>query len=144
MAVYVKGYNSYGTILKELKNNQYEVQIGIATVKVNKEDLQLSENKDVFIKTKEKKEITLKKSVTSKLDLRGCRYEEASELIDRFLDDALYGGLNSVTIIHGFGTGTIRKLVHEKLKNNKEVEEYHYGGIGEGGQGATIVNFKTK
>lgn len=144
MAVYVKGYNSYGTVLKELKNNQYEVQIGIATVKVNKEDLQLSENKDVFIKTKEKKEITLKKSVTSKLDLRGCRYEEASELIDRFLDDALYGGLNSVTIIHGFGTGTIRKLVHEKLKNNKEVEEYHYGGIGEGGQGATIVNFKTK
>lgn len=144
MSVYVKGYNSYGSILKELKNNQYEVQIGIATVKVNKEDLQLSENKDVFIKTKDKKEITLKKSVTSKLDLRGCRYEEASELIDRFLDDALYGGLNSVTIIHGFGTGTIRKLVQEKLKNNKEVEEYHYGGIGEGGQGATIVNFKTK
>ena len=50
--------------------------------------------------------------------------------------------LKSVTIIHGFGTGTIRKLVHSKLDRNKFVEEYHYGGQGEGGQGATIVNFK--
>lgn len=144
MSVFIKGYNSYGTIIKILKNNQYEVQVGIASLKVNKEDLRVSEVKENNYKIKDKKEVSLKKNISSKLDLRGCRYEEASDLIDRFIDDAIYGGLNSVTIIHGFGTGTIRKLVQEKLKNNKDVEEYHYGGAGEGGQGATIVNFKTK
>ena len=45
MQVFVKGYNSYGTVLKELKNNLYEIQIGIATVKVNKEDLVKDNNK---------------------------------------------------------------------------------------------------
>ena len=144
MSVFVKGYNSYGTITKELKNDQYEVQMGIVTVKVNKEDLRISDFKQNIIKTNERKEVSIKKNVSSKLDLRGCRYEEANEMIDRFIDDAIYGGLNSVTIIHGFGTGTIRKLVQDKLKNNKDVEEYHYGGAGEGGQGATIVNFKNK
>ncbi len=72
----------------------------------------------------------------------GCRYEEAEELIDKFLDDAIYANLKSVTIIHGFGTGTIRKLVHSKLDKCKFVDEYRYGGQGEGGQGVTIVNFK--
>lgn len=142
MTVYVKGYNSYGKIFKILKNDYYEVQMGIATVKVHKEDLQISEEKLEKNIKYEPKTINIKKSVSSKLDLRGCRYEEASDLIDKFLDDALYGGLYSVTIIHGFGTGTIRKLVHEKLKMNKYVEDFHYGGQGEGGQGATIVNLK--
>ncbi len=142
MQVFVKGYNSYGKIVKTMKNDYYEVQMGIATVKVHKEDLQISETKVEKEVKYESKVINLKKSISSKLDLRGCRYEEANDLIEKFLDDALYGGLQSVTIIHGFGTGTIRKLVHEKLKKNKYVEEYHYGGQGEGGQGATIVNLK--
>ena len=144
--MFVKGYNSYGTVVKELKNDKYEIQIGIATVQVLKEDL--VKDKD---NTKQSKKIssssnnqtvTTKKDVSSKLDLRGERYEDASDLIDKFLDDAIYANLQSVTIIHGFGTGTIRKLVHDKLKKNKYVSEYHYGGQGEGGQGATIVNFK--
>ena len=54
---------------------------------------------------------------------------------DKIIDTTYYQG-------DGFGTGTIRKLVHSKLDRNKFVEEYHYGGQGEGGQGATIVNFK--
>ena len=147
MSVFVKGYNSYGTVIKELKNDKYEVQIGIASVKVNKEDLQKDNNPKI---NNNKKTITpnnntvinIKKNVSSKLDLRGLRYEEAEDLIDKFLDDAIYANLKSVTIIHGFGTGTIRKLVHSKLDRNKFVDEYHYGGQGEGGQGATIVNFK--
>ena len=146
MSVFVKGYNSYGTIIKELKNDKYEVQIGIASVKVGKEDLQKDNNPKInnknTIKPNNNTVINIKKNVSSKLDLRGLRYEEAEDLIDKFLDDAIYAGLQSVTIIHGFGTGTIRKLVHSKLDRNKYVSEYHYGGQGEGGQGATIVNFK--
>jgi len=147
MSVFVKGYNSYGTVIKELKNDKFEVQIGIASVKVNKEDLQKDNNPKInnnkkIITQNNNTVINIKKNVSSKLDLRGLRYEEANDLIDKFIDDAIYANLKSVTIIHGFGTGTIRKLVHSKLDKNKYVEEYHYGGQGEGGQGATIVNFK--
>lgn len=147
MSVYVKGYNSYGTVVKELKNDKYEVQIGIATVKVPKEDLMKDNNPKVNnikknVTSNSNQTVNIKKNVSSKLDLRGLRYEEAEDLIDKFIDDAIYANLKSVTIIHGFGTGTIRKLVHSKLDRNKFVEEYHYGGQGEGGQGATIVNFK--
>ena len=102
----------------------------------------ISFNNKNIIKPNNNTVINIKKNVSSKLDLRGLRYEEAEDLIDKFLDDAIYAGLQSVTIIHGFGTGTIRKLVHSKLDRNKFVSNYHYGGQGEGGQGATIVNFK--
>lgn len=145
MSVYVKGYNSYGTVVKILKNGKYEVQIGIATVTVLKEDLVKDNNKHVDTKPVFKSShttVNVKKNVSSKLDLRGMRYEEASDAIDKFIDDAIYANIDSVTIIHGFGTGIIRKLVQEKLKNCKYVSEFHYGGQGEGGQGATIVNFK--
>ena len=146
MSVYVKGYNSYGTVIKELKNDKYEVQIGIVSVKVAKEDLQKDNNPKInnkkSLSSNNNTVVSIKKNVSSKLDLRGLRYEEAEDVIDKFIDDAIYANLKSVTIIHGFGTGTIRKLVHQKLDRNKFVEEYHYGGQGEGGQGATIVNFK--
>lgn len=151
MSVFVKGYNSYGTILKKLNNDKYEIQIGIATVKVLKEDLVKDNNNNNnnytnILNNKVYKQsntqVNVKKSVSTKLDLRGLRYEEATDLIDKFIDDALYANIKSVTIIHGYGTGTIRKLVHSKLDRCKFVDEYHYGGQGEGGQGATIVNFK--
>ena len=86
--------------------------------------------------------IEIKKNVSSTLDLRGERYESASDKIDKFLDDAIYANLSIVSIIHGFGTGVIRKLVHDKLKNNKNIISYRYGGSGEGGQGVTIVTLK--
>lgn len=144
MSVFVKGYNSYGTVLKELKNNKFEVQIGIASVTVSKEDLVKDKENKVNNKQIKQQQVTvgIKKNVSSKLDLRGYRYEEAEDAIDKFLDDAIYANIKSVSIIHGFGTGTIRKLVHSKLDKNKYIEEYHYGGQGEGGQGVTIVNFK--
>ena len=144
MSVFVKGYNSYGTVIKELKNNKYEVQIGIASVTVAKEDLVKDKENKVNNKQIKQQQVTvgIKKNVSSKLDLRGFRYEEAEDAIDKFLDDAIYANIKSVSIIHGFGTGTIRKLVHAKLDKNKYIEEYHYGGQGEGGQGVTIVNFK--
>ena len=144
MSVFVKGYNTYGTVLKELKNNKYEIQMGLASVTVPKEDLVKDNENKVNNKIMKQQPInvSIKKNVSSKLDLRGFRYEEAEEAIDKFLDDAIYANIKSVSIIHGFGTGTIRKLVHNKLDRNKYIEEYHYGGQGEGGQGVTIVNFK--
>ena len=76
------------------------------------------------------------------LDLRGQRYEEALINLEKFIDDAIYGSLHQVTIIHGFGTGVIRELVINYLKNSNFVESFRFGGANEGGQGVTVVTLK--
>ena len=76
------------------------------------------------------------------LDLRGKRYEEVKDLMDSYIDQAILGNLESVSIIHGFGTGAIRKAVWEYLKNCPYVKSYRYGQEGEGLNGVTVVKLK--
>ena len=76
------------------------------------------------------------------LDLRGKRYDEVKRLMDDYLDQAILGNLEQVTIIHGFGTGAVRNAVQEYLKNSPIVKKYRYGGEGEGLNGVTIVYLK--
>lgn len=144
--VFVQSYGCNGTVLKVLKNDKYSVQIGNATITIDKNNLKklVNNNQNKTLVSSKKANITLpKKSVKMSLDLRGMRYEDAHIEIDKYLDDAIYAGLNQVSIIHGFGTGVIRELVQKTLKNNKNVESFRYGGNGEGGQGVTVVTFKS-
>ncbi len=145
--VLISSYNTSGTVTKILKNDMFEVNAGIMTLKVKADELKLVKTdfnvKQYDVRNKQERTINLKKSVSSKLDLRGLRYEEAKEELDKYLDDAIYASLQIVTIIHGFGTGTIRKLVHNVLNSNPNVLEYRYGGEKEGGLGATVVTFKS-
>ena len=76
------------------------------------------------------------------LDLRGRRYEEVNYLMDQYLDQAILGNLECVTIIHGFGTGVIRNAVQNYLKNCSYVKSYRYGKEGEGLNGVTVVYLK--
>ena len=141
--VFVKSYECYGKVIKDLGNDKYNVSIGNATMKLSKSDLRLTKvDSEIDVKTKPASTFIPRKQVSLKLDLRGMRYEEAKDKIDAYLDEAMYSGLHQVTIIHGFGTGTVRKLVQERLKENKNVASFRYGQDGEGGQGATIVEFK--
>ena len=141
--VYVKSYECYGKVIKDLGNDKYNISIGNATMKLAKSDLRLTKiDSEIDVKTKPTSTFIPRKQVSLKLDLRGMRYEEAKDKIDAYLDEAMYAGLHQVTIIHGFGTGTVRKLVQERLKENKNVASFRYGRDGEGGQGATIVEFK--
>lgn len=138
--VYIKTYETYGKVIKKLKNNKFEVQMGNLTVNVDKKHL-----KPVHIEEKIPRstgKIVLKKHVSSRLDLHGLRYEDAKLKLEKFLDDAIIGNLHEVTIIHGFGTGVIRKLVHDTLREHKDVVDFRYGGAGEGGQGVTIATLK--
>jgi DNA mismatch repair protein MutS2 len=76
------------------------------------------------------------------LDLRGKRYEEAMNLLDKYIDDLLLVGMKQASIIHGFGTGVIRELVQSFVKNNKNILSYRYGGENEGGFGVTVITLK--
>ncbi len=140
--VYIKTYQKYGTINK-IKGEKYFVNIGQFQMDFKRSELQLSA-KPV---EKPKKETKLSgynpaSHASLSLDLRGKRYEEVKTLMDDYIDQAIYGNLQQVSIIHGFGTGAIRKAVQEYLKTCPYVKSYRYGGEGEGLNGVTIVYLK--
>lgn len=143
-SVYVERFGAYGIILNVKKNNKFEVQIGNATVTVDKKELRHAEEKDVKkpLEPRASRSVTVKKDISMNLDLRGKRYEEAKIDLEKFLDDALYGSLTQVNIIHGYGTGVIREMVHDFLKKCQFVESFRFGGANEGGRGVTVVNLK--
>jgi DNA mismatch repair protein MutS2 len=81
------------------------------------------------------------RSVASSLDLRGARVEEALDALNRYLDDAGLAGLDKVLIIHGMGTGAVRDAVRAMASSHPLVKSMRPGTRGEGGDGATIVEF---
>lgn len=141
--VYITLYDQYGTISRILKDNQYEVSIGNMSVKLAKKEL----TKVKTITNQQPKEINFsfrksKATISMTLDLRGKRYEDAKEALDKYIDDLVVVGLKQATIIHGYGTGVIRELVQKFLKNNKNIASYRYGGENEGGFGVTVITLK--
>ncbi len=81
-------------------------------------------------------------SVSPEIMLRGQRVEEALEALDRYLDDACLAGLERVRVIHGKGTGAMRRAVWEFMRKHPAVASLELAGPGEGGEGATIVRLK--
>ncbi len=82
------------------------------------------------------------KAAPRELDIRGMMTDEAQGVVDRFLDDAMMAKLETVTIIHGKGTGALRAAVHQRLKANKYVKSFRLGRYGEGENGVTVVELK--
>ena len=78
----------------------------------------------------------------SELDIRGCETLEAESIVENYIDSAVMAKLGTVTIIHGKGTGALRKAVHEMLKRNRAVKSFRLGGYGEGEAGVTVVELK--
>ena len=140
--VYIKSYQKYGTVRKA-KGEKFIVSVGQFEMEFKKNELTLAEKP----KEKPKKETRLSgynpsSHATLSLDLRGKRYEEVKTLMDDYIDQAILGNLHQVSIIHGFGTGAIRKAVQEYLKNCPYVKSFRYGGEGEGLNGVTVVYLK--
>ena len=80
--------------------------------------------------------------VSPEIDLRGLLAEEAFDVVDKYLDNAYLAGLSQVSLIHGKGTGALRKKIGEFLGHHHRVEEYRLGEWNEGGSGVTIVKLK--
>jgi DNA mismatch repair protein MutS2 len=81
------------------------------------------------------------RAVPSSLDVRGARVEEAIELLDRYVNDAALAGVPKVTVIHGHGSGALRDALRAQLREHPLVKSWRPGERGEGGDGATIVEF---
>ena len=82
------------------------------------------------------------RSVSGEVDLRGMASDEAIMELDKYIDNAVLSGINTITIIHGKGTGVLRKAVQAHLRGHKNINSYRTGTFGEGETGVTIAEIK--
>ena len=130
------------------KNGNVRVQAGIIKLDVHITNLRKAEEKskskelaDKYVRSSRSFD-SKTKNVSTELDLRGQMPEEAIMNVEKFLDDCYLASVSPVTIIHGKGTGALRKAVHECLRRYKNVKSYRLGKFGEGESGVTIVELK--
>ena len=145
-SVKVLSMNLTGTITSrpDSKGN-VTVQMGILRSQVNISDLEIIEEPSPYapkkLKHSSKGRIGMSKSlsVSPEINLLGKTVDEAVAELDKYLDDALLSHLNTVRVVHGKGTGALRKGIHEYLRRQKHVKSYHLAEFGEGDAGVTIV-----
>lgn len=147
-SVKVLSMNLKGTVhtLPNVKGDLY-VQMGILRSLVNIKDLALIEDAPAFGNKKKstgagKLKMSKSASISTEINLIGKTTDEAVALLDKYLDDAYLAHMPSVRVVHGKGTGALRKAVHGHLKRLKYVDSFRLGEFGEGDSGVTIVTFK--
>lgn len=137
------------------KNGMVEVRAGLLKTTVPISGIRLDENRSASKLDEKNKRNSVKRkrsrksggsslntAVTTEIDLRGMTADEAILNLDRFLDLQLRCGVGTFTVIHGKGTGVLRKSVNQYLKSAPGVKEYRLGTFGEGEDGVTIVTLK--
>lgn len=147
-SVKVMSLNVKGTVSsKPDSKGMLFVQMGILRSKVHISDLQLIDEPVITgpaLSRTGAGKIKMNKSasVRTEINLLGKTVDEAASELDKYLDDAYLAHLSSVRIVHGKGTGALRKGVHNYLKRLKYVQDFHLAEFGEGDAGVTIVEFK--
>ncbi|MBU5265637.1 endonuclease MutS2 [Virgibacillus proomii] len=134
--------NQQGSVLEKINDKEYLVQVGIMKVKVNRKDLQyIGKQQEAYHQP-----ITTIKGanyhVKTEIDLRGERVEDALLKLEKYIDDVLLAGYSRVSIIHGKGTGALRKGVQEYVKQHPRIADSRPGESGEGGSGVTVIRLK--
>lgn len=140
-SVEVLSFGQRGTLVEKVNDKEWVVQMGIIKMKIDVEDL------SPIAEAQEAKQQVIVKSarashVSSELDLRGKRYEEAMKDLELYLDAAILANYPRVTIIHGRGTVAIQQGVHKVLRSHRSVASFEFAPMNTGGNGATIVTFK--
>ena len=136
-----------GTVLSVNKDGVLQLQAGILRITAKQEEVRVVEGETQtqkaarqYIQRTEHKLRSL--GAKAEVDLRGMTTDEAEMTLSQFLDRAIMGNLTQVTVIHGKGTGAVRKAVHTSLKRCKGVASFRLGRYGEGEDGVTIVALK--
>ena len=147
--VEIPGVRTPAEVVSVGKDGTLQLKSGILKMKAKADEVRLIED-DERAAQKKKPAATSSKSVDSvmrapasrELDIRGMESLEAESVVETFLSAAVMGRLNEVTIIHGKGTGVLRKAVHDILRRNKAVKTFRLGVYGEGESGVTVVTLK--
>jgi len=141
-SVRVLSINQEATVVS-LPNDKGDltVQVGLMKMNVNLKQLVVisKKKKDEKIYNKVREFSAKSASISSEIDVRGNNTEEAISIIDKYLDDAALSSLSQVRIIHGKGTGALRKGLHEHFRNHPHVKKFEDAAYNEGGNGATVI-----
>lgn len=142
-SVLLKDVNKTG-IIKSISGDSAVVQAGIIEVKTELSNLRLVES-DAKGKTAKKGSATFVKTtapVKLELDVRGQTGDDAWFMVDRYLDEAIQNNYETVTIIHGKGTGALRNALWQYFRSDKRIASFRSGRYGEGDYGVTILTLK--
>ena len=135
------------SVLSVNKDGPLQLQAGIVKITAKQDEVRVVEGETQSQKEArrivQRAQHTLRAAAApSEIDLRGMMTDEAIAVLDRFLDTAMMGKLESVTIIHGKGTGAVRKAVREHLKRSRYIKSFRPGRYGEGEDGVTVAELR--
>lgn len=143
--VEIPGVKTPAEVVSVGKDGSLQLQAGRMKMTVKADEVRLIEaterKKSAPARSNPDRQL-LRPAATSELDIRGMESIEAESVVETFLSAAVMGRLETVTIIHGKGTGVLRKAVHELLRRNKAVKSFRLGVYGEGESGVTVVTMK--
>ena len=131
-----------------VKDGTLTLKAGVLQMKVKADEVRLIEAAERAATAKKQPQfapsqrILRTASAARELDIRGMETLEAESVLDNYIDAAVMAHLETVTIIHGKGTGALRKAVHASLRRNKAVKSFRLGNYGEGESGVTVVELK--
>jgi len=129
-------------MLDDIKGKRATVVIGNKRLTVPLDQIEPLREDEAKKAGKVRSTLPSQKTLPLFVDLHGLTVEEAIEKLDPYIDEAHYQGRERAHIIHGFGTGRLRKGIHKWLKEHQLVEKYELASIEQGGAGVTIVHLK--
>ncbi|HHW42549.1 MAG TPA: endonuclease MutS2, partial [Desulfotomaculum sp.] len=139
--VFLPRFNQQGVVTALSQDDEVQVQVGMIKINVPLTDLRLVAGEKAAAGEVRTGSLLQDKAraVSTRLDLRGMRAEEALAEVEKYLDDATLAGLSRVYLVHGKGTGALRAAVQQQLKGDPRVKSFRLGEQGEGGLGVTVV-----
>ena len=147
--VYIVNIDKNGFVVEAPdKNGNVTVQAGIIKTKTKVKNLKLIENSPSFTDKSGKKastrdyKATVSRDCRDEIALRGMHGDEARFKVDKYLDEAMLVGYSTVRLIHGKGTGALKKALWEYLRRDSRIKSYRIGQYGEGDGGVTVVELK--
>lgn len=141
--VFIPRYGQQGVILsKPDKDGSVPVQVGAVKVTMPIAELRLQKGKHISETGAPKVMSGKAREISTEIDLRGLTVDEAIEATEKYLDDAYLAGLPKAYLIHGKGTGALRKAITDLLAGHRFVRSHRLGEYGEGGMGVTVVELK--
>lgn len=147
--VYIVNIDKEGIVLEEPDSSgNIQVQAGIIKTRTKVKNLRLVEQQAQFIDKDNKKtdvskyKATVSRDCTDEINLLGKTGDEAWLAVDKYLDEAMLTGFHTVRLIHGKGTGALKKALWQYLKGDRRIASFRIGQYGEGDGGVTIVELK--
>ena len=142
--VKVLALDTTATVISVNPDGTLYLQAGIFKMTAKQEEVRVTAKPGVKVPKYTKSDPVRSPSagVAAEIDIRGMMTDEAIPVVERYIDSAVMAKLGTVTIIHGKGTGALRKAVQDSLRLNKQVKSFRAGRYGEGEMGVTVVELK--